>query len=560
MAFNFDLCVQQASDLIHDFTCSPCKDDGLNNEAQFFCDECKKYYCNNCEQLHKKLHRTHSMFGRQDVSKWMGYAGLSPIEICDKHGDKKLELLCEDHDELCCHICVPLNHRMCQSIKHIPDLAKGLKKQTDFKKLPANVDTITTRLQGITKKRTHNKQSLKDCGKKMLAEIKSLRKKVNEKFDKIEKKTKDILHDLLHETDEFLQENIDKCTQLIDKLSTYLKTIQSQQDDNTSYIAYKKCTDKMREAESLLQELSIKPDTSLTFQADPRIEQFLSGLNILGEITGVPGKGKHLGIGIIFKIKNCSQYTVHMQYDEHESFITGICEIPGGEILITDHQNHNVKLLDSQYQVTATCELPDRPQHICHIAGNEAAVTLTNKGVHFIKVTGRALSVTRRLTFPHSCLGISHHNGTLYIGSRTAIYQYTMSGRLVKMIYEDNTSNLTVNRFTVSRDGTNIYIPATHTNKFITIDTSGNILSTLQDPDFDLPTSVCVSDGGHVFVCSQMSQKVTQVDKEGKYKLATLVTEEDEFSMPLAVWFKGHTQSLIVGRYEDNQISVFELE
>ncbi|WAR26090.1 TRI33-like protein [Mya arenaria] len=269
MAYNLESSFQQASDLIHDFTCSPCKDDGLNNEAHFFCDECKKYYCNNCVQLHNKLFRTHSVLGRQDVSKWVGYAGLSPIEKCDKHGDKKLELLCEDHDELCCPICVSLTHRMCQSIKHIPDLSKGLKTQIDFKKLPADVDTITTRLQGITKKRTHNKQSLKDSGKKILAEIKSLRKKVIEKFDDIEKKTKDILENQLHEADDFLQDDIDKCTKLTDKLKTYLNTIQSQQDDNISYIAYKKCKDKMSDAESLLQELSTKPDTSLTFQADP---------------------------------------------------------------------------------------------------------------------------------------------------------------------------------------------------------------------------------------------------------------------------------------------------
>ncbi|WAR25717.1 TRI33-like protein, partial [Mya arenaria] len=234
--------VHLTSDLIHDFACSPCKDDGLNNEAHFFCDECKKYYCNNCVQLHNKLFRTHSVLGRQDVSKWVGYAGLSPIEICDKHGDKKLELLCEDHDKLCCPICVSLTHR----------------------------------LQGITKKRTHNKQSLKYSGKKILAEIQSLRKNVIDKFDDIEKKTKDILENQLHEADDFLQDDIDKCTKLTDKLKTYLNTIQSQQDDNISYIAYKKCKDKMSDAESLLQELSIKPDTTLTFQADPRIEQFLS--------------------------------------------------------------------------------------------------------------------------------------------------------------------------------------------------------------------------------------------------------------------------------------------
>ncbi|WAR26782.1 TRI33-like protein [Mya arenaria] len=286
MASNFSFSVSQTSDSIHDFACTPCKDDGLNNEAQFFCDECKNYYCNNCEQLHNKLFRTHSVFGSQDVSKWVGYVGLNPIESCDKHGGKKLELLCVDHDELCCHICVFLTHRMCQNIKHIPDLADGLKKQPDFKKLPTDVDKIADRLQEMTKKRTQNKQSLKDSGKKILVEIKSLRQKVNETFDKIEKEANDILQEQLHETDDFLQEDIDKCTKLNDKLKTYLEAIHTQEDDNTSYIAYRKCKNKMKEAESLLQELSTKADTTLTFSADPRIEPFFSGLlNTTGKIT-----------------------------------------------------------------------------------------------------------------------------------------------------------------------------------------------------------------------------------------------------------------------------------
>ncbi|XP_052782162.1 uncharacterized protein LOC128218522 [Mya arenaria] len=551
MAANYSSSVYQTSDLIHDFACSPCKDDGLNNEAQFFCDECKKYYCNNCVLLHNKLFRTHTVLGKQDVSKWVGYARLNPIEACDKHGDKKLELLCEDHDELCCHICVSLTHRMCQSIKHIPDLVDGLKNQIDLIKLPADVQKINHRLQEITEKMTHNKESLKVSGKKLLAEIKTIRNRVNAKLDELEKMTNAILQHQLHEAECFLQDDIDKCTNLTYKLKSYLESIQSQQDDNNSYIAYKKCTDKMREAENLLKQLYAKPNKSLVFHEDPMIEQFLSGLNTLETL------GKIFDENYVYKVKHRSQYTAKIKNDKKGCLISGICELPGGEILISDFNNYKVKLLDSQYQVIDTYNLPDAPLHICHIAGNEAAVTLGDKGVHFITVTGRTLSVTRKLTIPHYCHGISHHNGNLYMGSWTAIYQYTMSGQLVKKIYEDNSAFVTVGRFTVRRDGTNIPDPS-H-NKLITIDTSGNILSTLQDLDFDWPISVCVSDRGHVFVCSHRSHTVTLVDKEGKHKITTLVTMADGLCSPLAIWFSKQSCKLIVGR-EGDEISVLELE
>ncbi|WAR09847.1 TRI33-like protein, partial [Mya arenaria] len=357
MASNLSSSVYQTSDLIHDFACSPCKDDGLNNEAQFFCDQCRKYYCNNCVAHHNKLFRTHSVLGKQAVSKWVGYAGLSPIEICDKHGDKKLDMLCEDHDELGCYVCVSLTHRMCQSIKHIPDIAGKVKSTTEFKQFPSNVRLTSSKLQSLSDKTLQNKQSLKDAGKKILAEIKSLRKELNNTFDELETKTNTILQNQLHDADEFLQEDIDKCTQLHEKLRTFLEAIQSQQDD-TSYIAYRKCKDKMREAESLIQELSVKPDTILTFHSDPRIEQFLYGLKTLGGTLAFPCKHswKYIPTSHVFNVKNRSKSIVKMQSDVHECFIGGICELPGGEILITDMKNYKVKLLNSQYQVTATCD------------------------------------------------------------------------------------------------------------------------------------------------------------------------------------------------------------
>ncbi|WAR11562.1 hypothetical protein MAR_025742 [Mya arenaria] len=281
---------KMASDQTHDFICSTCNEDGLNIEAKYVCKECRTCYCDNCVLHHNKLFRTHSVLGRQDVSKWVGYAGLNPIEMCDKHDGKKLELLCEDHDELACNICVSVTHRMCQSIKHIPDLANGLKNQTDYKRMPIDLQTMNSRLQEFITKQKQNKQSIQENGKKILEEIRSLRKKMNEKFDELEKRTNDKVNDQLDKERNNLQEDINKCTQNKKKMEYYEATIQSKQDNNTSYIAFKKGKDKMREAESLLQQLSSRPHATLSFQADTRIDQFLSGLQTLGKIINTSSR------------------------------------------------------------------------------------------------------------------------------------------------------------------------------------------------------------------------------------------------------------------------------
>ncbi|XP_052778418.1 uncharacterized protein LOC128215845 [Mya arenaria] len=476
MASNFSSSFNQTSDLIHDFACSLCKDDGLNSEAHFCCDECKKIYCKKCIEFHSKLFRTHVVLGKQDVSKWVGYVGLSPLEACDKHGDKKLELLCEDHDELCCHICVSLTHRMCQNISLISDEAKGCRNWKEFKKVQTDVREMTKELKSLQDNKEKNIKFLEKDEKKMLTDIKSLRKKNNDMFDTVEKGMIQEMDSKLKEHGDALQEDKSRCKTQYDKLETYLKNMESNQVNTSAYMAYKKCKDEMKGAENLLKEMSANPDVKLAFQADPGIEEVISRTQTLGKIFNQNDK---------IKVRNLRQYNVKIKEDKKLCCITGICELPEGKILITDHNNCKVKLLDSQFHMKDTCHPPSGPRTICHIDGNKAAVPIGNKGVCIITVAGYTLSISQKLEIPHYCLGISHHNGTLYVGSETEIYQYTMSGQLVKKIpvFEDNSAETTVDRFTVSRDGSKIYIPASYQCKLITIDTRGNILSMLHYPD-----------------------------------------------------------------------------
>ncbi|WAR19754.1 hypothetical protein MAR_001592, partial [Mya arenaria] len=162
-------------------------DDNLNTEAKYFCGNCSKYYCNKCLIFHAKVLKEHIVLGRTDVDKWVGQGDA--LLTCDLHPRKVLELLCEDHAELCCNLCVSLNHRMCQSISLISDVARGIHKMDDFKQLPAKVTKVLSSLNKAGKARKRNQNSLKASGKSILTKIKNLRKMLNELLDEIEKKT-----------------------------------------------------------------------------------------------------------------------------------------------------------------------------------------------------------------------------------------------------------------------------------------------------------------------------------------------------------------------------------
>ncbi|WAR25912.1 hypothetical protein MAR_011616 [Mya arenaria] len=104
---------EMGCDFIHDFACSACEEDGLNTEAQHFCNQCTKYYCNNCVPVHNKLYKRHAVLDRKDVKKWAAAPGtVEVLEICERHPGEALKLVCGDHDQLCCHMCVAVDHRL----------------------------------------------------------------------------------------------------------------------------------------------------------------------------------------------------------------------------------------------------------------------------------------------------------------------------------------------------------------------------------------------------------------------------------------------------------------
>ncbi|WAR04998.1 hypothetical protein MAR_020367, partial [Mya arenaria] len=210
-----------ASDQVYDYSCSKCNEDGKNIEAQHFCPECEHYLCENCVKLHKGYHSKHTVFGRGDIQKWVGFS----MDICDQHGNN-LEFHCDDHQELCCHVCLALWHRHCNNISHLPDLARGFLKTEEFKQLPVALDNMRSRLDELRNARMKDQASHEDSYKNILAEIKALRKEINFIFDQLEKKTVEELDSMMKHLEKSVKDDIETCAQMHHQLKNMVKKLQ----------------------------------------------------------------------------------------------------------------------------------------------------------------------------------------------------------------------------------------------------------------------------------------------------------------------------------------------
>ncbi|XP_052801799.1 uncharacterized protein LOC128232338 [Mya arenaria] len=543
MASYFESSIQRGCDFVHDFSCSPCEENGFNTEAYHFCTQCTKYYCQNCVSKHNGLYQKHAVLSRMDVKKWEAAPEvMDAIKRCDMHPEEALKLVCGDHDQLCCHVCVAVDHRQCSKIQHIPDVAKGIHKNIEFQQIPKKIAELHKQLEKMKEARLVNTTSLKKTRAAISDEIKSIRKQINEILDKIEKTTLQDLDRMIATLEKSIKKDIETCDKMTIELQNIIAAFKpkAKSSESKSYIAYRKSQDMISQANDHIRDMSIKKCYNVTFQPNNLIAEHLTSVKKFGVLeeqivqTKQP-KDPLTDPNHVFRVAEFKKYNLKIN-DEEDCFIDSVCELPDGEVIIADTLNCKVKLLDKEYRVIDHCDTDGIPQDVCHIAGNEVAVCVNKYRddkyeLHFINASNGKIVATKKLSFTHECIAATHYAGQLYISSGCALYVYTMSGQKVKKLYEDNSWYNTVQKCVISNDGKRIYITNCDADELITLDNNGNKLASLTGPDIFAPR-VHVAPAGQVFVCCLNSNTVLQ---------ATLAREKDGVNGPSDLFFSSRT-------------------
>ncbi|XP_052214318.1 uncharacterized protein LOC127832970 [Dreissena polymorpha] len=253
----------------------------------------------------------------------------------------------------------------------------------------------------------------------------------------------------------------------------------------------------------------------------------------------------------IIRIDKKSEYDGHMISDD--CVIRDFCVLPSGQVLVADM--NQVKLLNQHYKLVSHCSLSNAPLSICQITPSEVGVT-GGKEVQFIKVNKSQLVIDRKLRLEHSCYGIAHHQGDLFV----TVHKYTMSGELVSKLHQSKSDTCSVEKCAVSPTGDKLYITSSSQNKLLTLAIDGSVLSTFMDPELKYPRGIYVTPVGQLLVCGRDSSTILQVDSKGNKKLATLATQRDGLNSPCSVCYNNNTGSIIVGQRDKNKILVLKVQ
>ncbi|KAH3794784.1 uncharacterized protein LOC127839235 [Dreissena polymorpha] len=515
-------------------------------------EEYADMYCETSTVSNKE----HTTFGRGDIQKWSGLKEAEDfIRKCFVHKDKTLTLFCNDHIQLCCSYCVETNHSQCSKVTPIDELSNM--QSTDLQGLSVELETVLGKIKSLMITQEASVQSLQATFKEHEAFlIDQMLVKINTAIYE-----SDIISvSMSDENEQYIREEM--CSSVLSILNAFDKSSVNEliemKEEVTSLkesITYSinKCTDIQN---ALTQYCDITKTIGsnkelcfiLRIKSQLKIRQALSVLGKLDHVLTVTGKSAH--------------NTVTIPSDSTFCIIEGLCVLPDGEILVVDSQNKKVKLLNQQYQVVSHLDVPTCHLAICQITPNRVAVAMDDNikthEVQFITVFQSQLVAGRKFQLQHDCFGIAHHQGDLYIAGGTALYKYTLGGKLVSRLYQERTRKQYVMQCVVSPTGDKLYISNRYMPRIITLTRDGTVLAIFKDPDFGYRCNVNVTPAGQVLVCLTCS--IIQVDSEGRRKLATLAkpeTNEGVWQLR-SVCYSSTASSIIVG--PGDEILVFKVE
>lgn len=442
----------------------------------------------------------------------------------------------------------------------MPKVAKAFSNGSELVSLRTKVNQTLSRLDKFQDKKKKNKTRLQTVRQDIVDSIKDMRGKINERLDVIEKGSLAELDNQIAKLDKELESNIDSCARFREQTQKLLDDIEcyGEQFESFAFATSKLCEEKLANVEDLLVSFP-EQEYQLEFISNTQIEKLLSSLDTFGSFNITPDFLQSSDTDHVYEVVGRQTVNVRQRGDKQKCYITGLCQLPGGPTALVDNQNKKVKLLDSStYAVVAEVELPQYPFDICNTTGTELAVTVSQlkdlnwvrHEVHFLNTRNEKLTRTNIVQFSHPCCGIVHASGHLYVSNGTGLYIYTLAGQPVKKVYE--VAEETIWGFTLSYDERMIYITNWWKNLLLTLDNTGQHVSTLRGVELKRPCGICMSGRGTVFVCGKESNVVCQVNREGSHIVTTLAASSEGIHSPASLWYHRRTQQLFVGQHDDH--------
>ncbi|XP_060584074.1 uncharacterized protein LOC132740231 [Ruditapes philippinarum] len=545
----------QDSDIKHDFPCLPCTQEGRNVAAIKYCVECDENLCQKCVGDHNKFSamRRHQLL--DTVKQPSGKRQELPSQKCGKHGGKLIDVYCPSHDKVGCSTCMTVEHSGCKDITFIPDLAYKMDTSHVLNLLKIEINTLESRFMALKQNKVTALDNMREDKSQLIKEIKSERKKINDRLDKMEM-------DLIQEVDATFQKNMQQLETNMKEvdaqiviLQESLQSINAAKHENESekFVQIKSVKEKYKNTSDCLKEFEKSSKTG-TLRFDPYRQETDSEYNIIGSILNLP----------VIEVGKCSEFNVQIADDKKKSDIIDMCMCEDGCIVMTDYNNKRIKKMNESFQVVSSLNVADNPVGICQVGRTLLAVTLINdRKVQFISQKENMLLQSFKVG--DRCRGIAYNDGMIYVccgGSKTFkegvghLEVYSVTGKMVKSYYGEIKCPL---RVVFLRSSDEMFVTDRYKGILLIDKTRGMTKLNVDIKVFSGAECICKVNKSQFCVAFYFSHNVLLMSHDGKDRVE-LLTGKNGIQNPMDICFDDKSSRLVVSCDNREKIMVYTLK
>lgn len=555
-----DGCQNNTSDECFDLFCTPCSKIDKKNEAEKFCVECQEYLCTTCVKDHNKfsaLAQHHllerSQFGTTSETD-SSELPSEPTERCKIHPMKLVDMYCQEHDFVGCHVCFTITHRQCQDIHYIPEYVHKPHIANHLRQTKNEMKTIISNMKQLEQEKRNAIEYNNKNRNAALEEIKIHRAHLDKLLNCMEQTAVAEVDEEYNKLEQRFKEELKHVQDTLVRLTEYMMELEdSKKNVSQDFVNSKVCEKLISEMGRYKTETKETGERMLAFIRNSKILTSLEKFTSLGHLQ-IPQKHN------LYEPRGKFRYSVKQRDDSEDCDIWSSCLLDNGDILLSDCTNKKIKLVESKtYTVRESMLMPANPCSVCKVSATEAAVSLYNNTVEFVSIRDQLIR-KRSLKFGHSCRGISVIGSNLVLCEfDSKVHVYKMNGERLRSVVKDESGNpifKDIREISVSVDGKMIHIAGD--NEFLkTIDKEGKVIWRCSSPALNDTWGVCTDGSGNVFVSGQKSQNVVQIGSDGQY-VGEVIPASYGLKYPKAVCFDRKNSKLNVS--SGNEIYVFLVE
>ncbi|CAG2200738.1 unnamed protein product [Mytilus edulis] len=260
--------------------CSVCAIQHKTKDAEYWCPECEQGLCPKCLNYHNALKSSsnHEVISVENYKQLP--SSISSIQQhCSDH-NRKFQMYCPQHENLCCSLCISSNHSNCVGLLSIEEVVATSTTSTLLDSIEQRLNGVMTNAETIINDRKQNLSLIQQQRNKFKREITQMRDKINQHLDLLENQS---LMDL-EDTENMIRRQVETA---VTNITQDYKHVSELKIDMCSFRKYASNLQTFLGARILEVEIKKKEEYLQSLLDDGSLQQVFINFEVTENVSGI---------------------------------------------------------------------------------------------------------------------------------------------------------------------------------------------------------------------------------------------------------------------------------